>query len=208
MTMLSRLKKAFKLQRQWEEDIDHIRRARIEPRFAAPYVPTPLNVVREMLSFGEVGKDDLLYDLGCGDGRLLLTAAIEYGARCVGIEIREDLVEVATNAIRKAGMESRVSLIHGDMFQQDLSEATAVMLYLLSAVNVHLKPKFERELRAGTRIVCHDFGIEGWGPSASKEVKGRIMKHMLYLYRIHLPARSRTLDNPNIDPDRLRPADL
>lgn len=178
------MKRALKLQRQWEDDIDHIRRARLEPRFAAPYVPTPFNVVREMLSFGEVDKEDLLYDLGCGDGRLPLMAAIECGAKCVGIEIREDLIEAATAAIRKAGMESRVTLIHGDMFQQDLSEATVVTLYLLSAVNAQLRPKFERELKAGTRIVCHDFGIEGWVPSASRAVKGRIMKHMLYLYRM------------------------
>jgi len=182
--MLSRIKGALKVQRQWEEDIDHIRRARIDPRFAAPYVPTPMNVVREMLSFAEVGGDDVLYDLGCGDGRMLLAAALEHGARCVGIEIREDLVEAALKSIDEAELESRVKVIQGDMFEQDISEATVVTLYLLSTVNIHLKLKLEAELKGGTRVVCHDYGIDGWRPSASKAVEGRIIKHTLHLYRV------------------------
>ena len=185
MPILSTLRRTFELQRQWEEDIEHIRRAKIAPRFAAPYVPTPLNVIREMLDFAEVGGDDIVYDLGCGDGRMLLMAALEYGARGVGIEIREDLVKAAMASISEAGVGTRARVIQGDMFAQDLGEATVVMLYLLSAVNAQLRPKLERELKKGTRIVCHDFGVEGWRPSASKEVKGRIMRHMLYLYRIY-----------------------
>lgn len=178
------MRKAFKTQRQWEEDIDHIRRAKLEPRFAAPYVPTPMNVVREMLSFAEVGRDDVLYDLGCGDGRMLLAAALEHGARCVGIEIREDLVKAALKSIDEVGLGTRVKVIQGDMFEQDLSEATVVVLYLLSTVNIHLKPKLEAELEGGTRVVCHDYGIEGWRPSATKLVGGHIMRHTLYLYRV------------------------
>jgi SAM-dependent methyltransferase len=184
MQILSRIRRHLELQRQWEEDIESIRMARFEPRFAAPYVPTPMNVVREMLSFVEVGRDDVLYDLGCGDGRMLLTAALEYGARCVGIEIREDLVKAAITSINEAGMGTRARVIQGDMFAQDLGEATVVTLYLLSAVNFQLRPKLEKELKKGTRVVCHDFGMEGWVPSASMEVKGRIIKHTLYLYRI------------------------
>lgn len=115
---------------------------------------------------------------------MLLAAALERGARCVGVEIRDDLVKAALKSIDKAGLGTRAKVIQGDMFQQDLSGATVVTLYLLSAVNVHLKPKFERELKSGTRIVCHDFGIEGWVPSSSREVKGRIIRHTLYLYRM------------------------
>jgi len=184
MSGLSRLKEHFKLQRQWEEDIDHIRRARLEPRYAAPYVPTPMNVVREMLRFAEVGRDDVLYDLGCGDGRMLLAAALERGSRCVGIEVREDLVRAAVKSIDEAGLGTRVKVIQGDMFEQDLCEATVVALYLLSTVNLHLKPKLEAELKGGTRVVCHDYGIEGWRPSATRAVRGRIIKHTLLLYRI------------------------
>jgi len=184
MSVLSHLRRVLELQRQWEEDIKNIERAKSEPRFAAPYVPTPMNVVMEMLSLAEVQKGDVLYDLGCGDGRILLAAALEYGARCIGIEIREDLVKVAITALNNAGMGTRTKVIHGDMFEQDLSEATVVMLYLLSTVNIHLKPKLEAELKKGTRVVCHDYGIECLRPSATKAVREHVIKHTLYLYRI------------------------
>jgi SAM-dependent methyltransferase len=184
MVGLAWLRRALKAQHQWEEDINSIRRARIEPRFAAPYVPTPRDIAKEMLSFADVKRGDVVYDLGCGDGRLLMTAAIEYGARGVGVEIRGDLVEMALKAIREAGVGDLVRVIHGDMFEQDLNEATVVTLYLLSTVNVHLRPKLENELRRGARVVCHDFGIEGWEPLATRTVGGHVMRHTLYLYRI------------------------
>ncbi|MGQ9514453.1 MAG: SAM-dependent methyltransferase [Thermoproteota archaeon] len=184
MQIFSRLKKALILQQQWEEDIDRIRRARVEPRFASPYVSTPMSIVREMLDLAEVGEGDVLYDLGCGDGRLILTAAVEYGAKCIGIEIRRDLVEKALADIERAGVQDRVKIILGDMFEQDLREATVVSLYLLSIVNAHLRPKLEAELRKGTRVVCHDYDIDGWEPLIVKKVGGRILRHRLYLYRI------------------------
>ncbi len=183
MSIFSRLKEALVIQQRWEEDIERIRRARIEPRFASPYVPTPMPIVREMLNLAEVGKGDVLYDLGCGDGRLVLSAALEYGAECVGIEIRKDLVEKAIADIKMAGVQDRAKIILGDMFEQNLKNATVVTLYLLNAVNTHLRPKLEAELRKGTRVVCHDYEIEGWKPLVVKRV-GRILRHTLYLYRM------------------------
>jgi SAM-dependent methyltransferase len=184
LNILTRLKKELILQQQFEKDIERIRKARSEPRFASPYVPTPISIVREMLDLAEVGKDDILYDLGCGDGRLILTAAVEYGAKCVGIEIRKDLVEKALADIKLAGVQDRVKIILGDMFEQDLGEATVVSLYLLRVVNAYLRPKLEAELRRGTRVVCHDYDIDGWKPLIVKQVGGRILKHKIYLYRV------------------------
>ena len=129
-----------------------------------PYVPTPEKVVSRMLEMAEVGKDDVLYDLGCGDGRIVITAAKELGCRGVGIDIDPQRIEESRQNAAKAGVEERVEFLLMDLFEADISRATVVTLYLLSDVNLRLRPKLLRELKPGTRIVSHDFDMDAWMP--------------------------------------------
>ena len=129
-----------------------------------PYVPTPQRVVDRMLELAEVSEDDVVYDLGSGDGRIVITAARDYGARGVGIEIDSALVREARANADSAGVADRVEFRQGDLFEADLSEATAVTLYLLPSVNLKLRPKLLRELAPGTPIVSHDFDMDDWEP--------------------------------------------
>jgi SAM-dependent methyltransferase len=127
-----------------------------------PYVPTPENVVAEMLRLAEVNKNDVLYDLGCGDGRIVITAASQLGCRGVGIDIDPQRIKESRKNAARAGMEDRVEFFEMDLFEADISPATVVTLYLLSEVNLRLRPKLLRELRPGTRVVSHDFDMNSW----------------------------------------------
>jgi len=131
-------------------------------RKGAPYVPTPQQIVWRMLEVADVSADDVVYDLGSGDGRIVLEAAKEFGARGVGIEIDSALVQKARAKARKLGVADRVTFRQGDLFNADLSEATVVTLYLWPDMNNQLRPKLQRELDPGDRIVSHSFGIDGW----------------------------------------------
>ncbi len=128
------------------------------------FVPTRQAVVGEMLRLARVGPDDVVYDLGSGDGRIVVLAAQKYGARGVGIEIDPELVKVAREGAREGEVEDRVSFVEGDLFTADISPATVVMLYLSPGINARLAPKLRRELRPGTRIVSHQFRIATWPP--------------------------------------------
>lgn len=130
-------------------------------RVDVPFVPTPEEVVEGMLDLAQVTERDIVYDLGSGDGRIVLAAA-RRGARAVGIELDAALVAESRASARKAGLESRATFLHGDLFEADLSEATVVTLYLRSLVNLELRPKLLRELRPGTRVVSHDFTMGDW----------------------------------------------
>ncbi len=128
----------------------------------APYVPTPQAVVDEMLRVAGVTETDVIYDLGCGDGRFIITAAKRYGARGVGIDIdKQRIAESVTNA-REAGVEHLVKFIEMDATKADVSEATVVTLYLLPESNALLRPQFEAQLKPGTRVVCHNYTMPGW----------------------------------------------
>lgn len=129
-----------------------------------PYVPTPNEVVEEMLKVANVGKDDVIYDLGCGDGRIVITAAQKYGARGVGVDINADRIKESNENARKAGVTDRVKFFQQDLFETDLREATVVTLYLLPDVNRRLRPKLFRELKPGTRVVSHAFDMGEWNP--------------------------------------------
>ncbi|ACK72484.1 putative RNA methylase [Gloeothece citriformis PCC 7424] len=137
-----------------------------------PYVPTSEAVVQEMLRIAQVSENDILYDLGSGDGRIPIKAAQLYGARGVGVEIDPKLVQEATENAKKAGVSDRVQFIEQDLFQTDISEATVVTLYLLSTVNLRLRPKLLTELKPGTRIVSHAFNMGDWKPEKVVEVNG------------------------------------
>lgn len=146
----------------------------------APYVTTPEAIVDSMLALAGVTADDVIYDLGSGDGRIPIRAATKYGARGVGIEIEPDLVEKARQNAQKAGVADQVAFRQGDLFEADITGATVVTLYLLPSINLAVRPKLFRELRSGARVVSYDFHMEEWKPNRVKEVGGK----RLYLWRM------------------------
>jgi ubiquinone/menaquinone biosynthesis C-methylase UbiE len=149
-----------------------------------PYVPTNQPVVEAMLEVAGVSAQDVVYDLGCGDGRIVVTAAQKYGARSVGVDIDPERIQEANQNAKRAGVTGRVKFIEGDLFKADIHEATVVTLYLLPEINLKLKPKLLRELKPGTRIVSHDFTMgTAWPP----EKTVRIGRDTIYLWTI--PAR-------------------
>jgi cyclopropane fatty-acyl-phospholipid synthase-like methyltransferase len=137
------------------------------------YVPSPQDVVDAMLTLAGVTRDDVVYDLGSGDGRIPITAAKVYGARAVGIDIDPDLIAEATENAKAAGVAGRVRFIQQDLFAANISDATVVTLYLLSTLNVKLLPKLNRELRPGARVVTHAFDMGGIRPRRTVDVGGR-----------------------------------
>ena len=136
----------------------------------APYVATPEETVEEMLRMAAISGDDLLYDLGSGDGRIVIAAARNHGTRGVGIDIDPLRVAEANEHARAAGVTDRVRFVEGDLFATDLRPATAVTLYLLPAVNLRLRPKLLSELRPGTPVVSHDYDMADWEPDDYREV--------------------------------------
>jgi SAM-dependent methyltransferase len=144
------------------------------------YVPTPVQVVERMLQLGKVDKSDVVYDLGCGDGRVVIEAAKRYGVRGVGIDIDPQRIAEANANARAAGVTHLVEFRLADLFETDLREATVVTLYLLPSLNVKLRPKLQKELRKGARVVSHDFDMGDWKPQQTANVNGRTV----YLWTI------------------------
>ncbi|MEH2288610.1 class I SAM-dependent methyltransferase [Nostoc sp.] len=138
-----------------------------------PYVPTPQPVVDAMLKVAKVGKNDLLFDLGSGDGRIVNTAAQKFGTRGVGIDINPERIQEANENAKKAGVTDRVKFVQQDLFNTNFSEATVVTLYLLPEINVKLRPKLLKELKPGTRIVSHAFDMGDWKPQQTLNVEGK-----------------------------------
>jgi SAM-dependent methyltransferase len=139
--------------------------------FPVPYVPTPMPVVKRMLELARIAPGDVLYDLGCGDGRIVIEAAKSYGARGVGIDLDPERVAEAKANARYAGVEDKVEIRQGDLFEADLSPADVVTLYLLPEVNVRLRPVLWRDLRVGARVVSHDFHMgERWPPEHTEKL--------------------------------------
>jgi tRNA G37 N-methylase Trm5 len=147
-----------------------------------PYVPTPENVVEAMLKLGEVKKGDVLFDLGSGDGRIVITAAKNFGVRGTGIDINPERISEANANAKSAGVTDRVRFLNQDLFEADIKDATVVTLYLLPSINLKLRPKLWKDLKPGTRIVSHSFDMGDWAPEKKIEVDGR------YLYFWRVPA--------------------
>lgn len=138
-----------------------------------PYVPTPQGVVNRMLELASVKKTDLLYDLGCGDGRMVVTAAKRYGARGVGVDLDPQRIAEAQANAKRAGVASKTKFMVGDLFKTDLSEATVVTLYLLNSINRQLRPQLWKQLKPGTRVVSHAFDMgDEWPPEKTETVLG------------------------------------
>ena len=138
-----------------------------------PFVPTPDAVVEGMLKLANVTNSDTVYDLGCGDGRIVISAAKRYGARGVGVDINPERVEEARANARKAAVESLVKFEENDLFDADIRGATVVTLYLLPNVNMRLRPKLLKDLKPGSRVVSHSFDMEDWKPDKEEVVDGR-----------------------------------
>lgn len=148
-----------------------------------PYVPTPEDIVEKMLELAKVEPADVVYDLGSGDGRIVITAAQKFGARAVGVELDPDLYKQSSDRIKELDLEGQAQILHENMFNVNVRRATVVTLYLLTAVNEKLRPLLERQLRPGARIVCHDFQVPGWEPEKTIDVISKNgISHRLYLY--------------------------
>lgn len=147
----------------------------------APFVQTPVEVAKKMIQLAALKPGHTLYDLGAGDGRLVIMAAQETGAHTVGVEMREDLVERARSEIKKLNLEDRVQMVHEDFFSVDLKDADAVTLYLTTSGNERLRPKLEQELKKGAKVISHDFKVGNWKPSV---VYNELLGHTIYSYDV------------------------
>jgi uncharacterized protein (TIGR03000 family) len=149
------------------------------------YVPTAQNIVDKMLELAKVNKNDVIYDLGCGDGRILVTAAKKYGARGVGIDIDPERIKDSKANIKKNMVDILVEVRQGDALKvADIGHATVVTLYMLPEFQEKLAPILKKELKPGTRVVAHDYWLPGWTDEQQVSVPGPFRKHTLYLYRV------------------------
>ena len=150
----------------------------------APYVPTPQAIVEKMLEAGHVKPDDTVYDLGSGDGRVVIMAAQKFGARAVGVELRADLCRIASERIKMLGLGDRVHMVQGSALRVDLSPADVVTMWLLTSSNERLKPKLVKDLKPGARVVSNQFPIKGWKPAEVVKAHAGSMEHTIYVYEI------------------------
>jgi ribosomal protein L11 methylase PrmA len=146
-----------------------------------PYVPTHEKVVAEMLKVAKVGKNDILYDLGSGDGRIVITAAKRFGTRGVGVDVDPARIVEARQNAAKAGVADRVKFLQQDLFETDIREATVVTLYLLPEVNLRLRPKLLADLKPGTRVVSHNYDMGDWAPLKTLQLRVP-QEHTIYYW--------------------------
>ena len=163
------------------KDVSTGQASKADQTFLPPVIwdPTPFETVKKMLKLAQVGPDDVVYDLGCGDARILIMAVKEYGARkAVGYEIKQDLYEKSMREIQSQNLQNRITIIRDDLLNADLSEASVITLYLVTSANEILRPKLEKEAKTATRIVSRVFEIKTW-QAASNDSTGQ-----LYLYLV------------------------
>jgi protein-L-isoaspartate O-methyltransferase len=148
----------------------------------APYVVSPPSVVDVMLEMADLKAGEIIYDLGSGDGRILISAAQKYRAKGVGIEIQDDLVRSSEARIARLGLQNQIKIIHADLRNVDLSPADVVTMYLMTESNESIRPKLESSLRPGVRVVSHDYRVPGWKPTREERAEAYAHKHVVYLY--------------------------
>jgi SAM-dependent methyltransferase len=164
---------------------DALHGAERDSPYIARYVPTPQEVVERMLELAEVRKEDLLYDLGSGDGRIVITAARRYGVKAVGFEIDPGLVKRSRDSIREAGLEHLVEIREQDVRTVDLSPASVLTMYLSRAANLRLRSAITRQLKPGSRVVSHDFEMGNWKPDRIEQLTDPAgLSRTIYLWRI------------------------
>lgn len=155
--------------------------------YVAPYVPSPPQVIRHMLVLAELKPREVFFDLGSGDGRAVIMAAKDFGARSVGVELREDLVKKALSTVYEEGLQDRVTIVNSDIFNVDLTSADVIFLYLTTSANEKVRPKLDAELKPGVRVVSHDYEIVGWKPikveNFCENPKLGYPSHTIYVYK-------------------------
>jgi SAM-dependent methyltransferase len=175
------------------------------PDSLAPYVPSPLSIVREMLSIARAGPSDVVYDLGCGDGRVLFTAVKEFNvSRAVGYDLDQEMVDLVEKKVREEGLINRISAIQANFMEADMGEATIVTLYLTTSGNAKLRPKLEADLKPGARIISHDFPVQSWVTDLPDNAPHIMGSHKMYLYRIPDAYRKKALLPKEDNEDRWR----
>jgi hypothetical protein len=185
-TLSSDLPYSFRYDENDEVRIYQGAHGRADAADLAPYVGTPMPVVEKMLAMAGIGPEDVVYDLGCGDGRIVITAAKTYGARGVGVDIDPVRIAESKAAAKKAGVEGRVKFLCEDATKTAISEATVLAIYLLPESNEILRPRFEAQLKPGARVVCHNYDIPSW---KDREIDSTTIKdelgtdHTIFLYR-------------------------
>jgi precorrin-6B methylase 2 len=156
-----------------------------EGKKIVPYVPTPQEVVERMLELAQVKKGDVVYDLGSGDGRIVVTAAKKYGVRAIGFEIDPERIKESAENIKKAGVGHLVEIRQQDIRTVDLSPASVVTMYLLPEVNLMIRPNIWKQMKPGSRVVSHDFDMGDWKPLKTENIKdGSSWDHTLYLWHV------------------------
>ena len=150
----------------------------------APYVVSPQQIVDRMLEMADPRPGETVYDLGSGDGRILITAVQRYHVKAVGIEISDQLVQSAADRIQKLGLQNDARVVHGDFLQMDLSPADVVTLYLATDSNAILRPNLEKQLKKGARVVSHDYAVPGWKPALVDQDLPDARGHVIYLYQM------------------------
>ena len=158
--------------------------SRMSPNNLAPFVPTPEPVVERMLEAGELKPGQTLFDLGCGDGRILFTAAQKFGARAVGVELSAKLVKGVNDRVQSLGLQNQIRVIEGNLLDVDLRSADVVTLYLMRLTNEKLKPNLKKQLKPGARVVSHDYEIMGWKPERVDRIVVYQREHAIYVYRM------------------------
>jgi hypothetical protein len=162
-----------------------VAQAQDDDKKIVPYVPTPQDVVDKMLAMAQVKKGDVVYDLGSGDGRIVVTAAKKYGVKAIGFEIDPQRIKESHENIKKAGVEKLVEIRQQDIRTVDLSGASVLTMYLLPEVNMMLRPNIWSQMKAGSRVVSHDFDMGDWKPVSTEHVKDSSgWDHTLYLWRV------------------------
>jgi predicted RNA methylase len=155
--------------------------------FIAPFVPSPVLVIQHMLKMADLQAGEVFFDLGAGDGRTVIMAAKAFGARAVGVELREDLAKKALGTIHENDLGDRVTIVNGDMFGVNLGSADVVFLYLTTSANEKIRGKLDTELKKGVRVVSHDYEIVGWKPvkveNFCENPKLGYPSHTIYLYK-------------------------
>jgi len=163
----------------------HLKSLQAQEGKIVPYVPTPQEVVERMLDLAQVKKGDVVYDLGSGDGRIVVTAAKKYGVKAIGFEIDPQRIKESHENIKKAGVEQLVEIRLQDIRTVDLSGATVLTMYLLPEVNLMIRPNIWKQMKPGSRIVSHDFDMGDWKPLKTENIKdGSSWDHTLYLWHV------------------------
>lgn len=165
--------------------VANFRIARAQEGKIVPYVPTPQEVVDRMLELAQVKKGDVVYDLGSGDGRIVITAAKKYGVKAIGFEIDPERIKESTENIKKAGVGDLVEIRQQDIRSVDLSPASVLTMYLLPEVNLMIRPNIWKQMKPGSRIVSHDFDMGDWKPLKTENIKdSSSWDHTLYLWHV------------------------